>query len=522
MTLPALPKGRTAIAVIAVAVAALSLSPIVYLFATGVSFGDVRDEFRYPSTSAAVIQTIEIMLAVSAVTVVLGVFGAFLVTRTDIAMPRTMTVLFALPLAVPGFVSAYAAFSAELVFAPRLGWVTSFPGASVVLALTLYPYVFLPCVVALRHVDPALEEIVASLQPGRISRFRHVTLPALRPALAAGLLIVALHVLAEYGAMVQLGRSTLTTKVMAEMLDYGDYQSARSLSLILASLSILVLGATWLLSPASSARHVARGVARTSSRASLGRWRVPAALAALIIPILATAPTVMMTMRGFMNPRRSVAIDSGSLVSALSSTLGFALAAAVVATVVGFPVSWWVSRRPSVRSNLTERTIWLAHAMPSAVLALSLVYLATRLAPSLYKTPVVLIVSYVILFLPLAVAYQRVGLEASRQAYDDVAASLGCGPAKAFAKVTLPLALPGFIAGATLVALDASKELTTTLMLIPFNSQTLSTRLWATTNGESLDFTAAAPYAAMLVLLGVFPVAVLVRSTLRQVSANQR
>ena len=159
--------------------------------------------------------------------------------------------------------------------------------------------------------------------------------------------------------------------------------------------------------------------------------------------------------------------------------------------------------------------MWVAHAIPSAILALALVYLATRLAPSLYKMPVVLVAAYVILFLPLAVGYQRVGLEASRQLYDDVAASLGSRPARTFARVTLPLALPGFVAGAILVGLDASKELTTTLMLIPFNSQTLSTQLWATTNGEALDFTAAAPYAAMLVLLGAVPVALLVRNALR-------
>ncbi|MDQ2812903.1 MAG: hypothetical protein M3Z75_13760 [Actinomycetota bacterium] len=74
-----------------------------------------------------------------------------------------------------------------------------------------------------------------------------VVLPALRPAIAAGVLIVALHVLAKYGTMVQLGRSTLTTKIVAEMLDYGDYRSARSLSLLLGVLSIAVLLATYAL-----------------------------------------------------------------------------------------------------------------------------------------------------------------------------------------------------------------------------------------------------------------------------------
>jgi iron(III) transport system permease protein len=342
--------------------------------------------------------------------------------------------------------------------------------------------------------------------------------PALRPAVAAGVLIVALHVLAEYGAMVQLGRSTLTTKIMAEMLDYGDYRSARSLSLLLGVLSVLVLVGTWRLGPRGTARSV-RGPSRPPTRIPLGRWHLPVLTGALLIPLAAAGPTIVMTARGLTNPNRSTAIDWSRVLSAVGSTAGYALAAATVATIVALPVSWWVSRRPSTASILTERTVWVAHAIPSAILALALVYLATRLVPSLYKAPTVLVAAYVILFLPLAVAYQRVGLEASRQVYDDVAASLGSRPARTFARITLPLAFPGFAAAAILVGLDASKELTTTLMLIPFDAHTLSTRLWATTNGESLDFTAASPYAAMLVVLGCLPVYLLVRHALRHMTA---
>jgi iron(III) transport system permease protein len=229
-----------------------------------------------------------------------------------------------------------------------------------------------------------------------------------------------------------------------------------------------------------------------------------------------------MTTRGLTDPNRSVVVDWSTVGSALWSTTGYAVAAALIATLLAFPVSWWVTRRPTRRSLITERLVWLAHAIPSAILALALVYLATHLVPSFYKTPSVLVIAYVILFLPLAVAYQRVGLGTSRQVYDDVAASLGIGPLRRFARISLPLALPGFAAGAILVALDASKELTTTLMLLPFNAHTLSSRLWATTNGESLDFTAAAPYALMLVLLGVVPVFFLVRHALRHVAPRPR
>lgn len=498
----------------------MSLIPIGYLFLTGISFADIREQFRYPATAAAVWQSVELTVAISALTVVIGVGCALLVSRTDLPARQVFTVLFALPLAVPGFVTAYADYSTELTFAPQTGFVTSFPGASLIMALTLYPYVFLPSVIALRRVDPALEDVVAGLRRRRSATLWRVVVPALRPAVAAGVLIVALHVLAEYGAMVQLGRSTLTTKVMAEMLDYGDYRSARSLSLLLALLSILVLLATRALTGRNSTNHVSRGSARPPRRALLGWLRWPAAVVGLALPVAAVGPTLFMTVRGLTSTDRTVDTDWGQVGGALTSTLGYALAAALVATCAALPVSWWVTRRPSAGSNITERAVWVAHAIPSAILALSLVYLATRLVPSLYKTPSVLIAAYVILFLPLAVANQRVGLNATRRAYDEVAASLGARPWRAISRVSLPLALPGILAGAILVGLDASKELTTTLLLVPYNSSTLSTQLWATTNGESLDFTAAAPYAAMLVLLGIPPVYLLVRQTLRQLEPS--
>ncbi|MHB1289710.1 ABC transporter permease [Georgenia sp.] len=485
------------------------------------SIADIRKQLAYTATTDALGQTLTLTLLVCLLTVVLGAGCAVLVTRTSVPAPRLLTVLFTLPLAVPGFVSAYAVYSAQLVYAPRLDVVTSLPGAAVVLALSLYPYVFLPCVVALRRVDPSFEEVVATLRGDRLSAFRTVSLPALRPALAAGLLIVALHVLAEYGAVVQLGQSTLTTKIMTEMLDYGDYQSARSLSLLLAGLSLVVLVSTRWVSGRGVIGSVARGGSRPPSRAALGPARIPVTLMALLVPLLAVGPTVLMVMRGLLTSHRASAPTWTHVGSALSTTVGYAVAAALIATLCALPVSWWATRRSSVASQLTERAVWLAHAIPSAILALALVFLATRLVPPLYKSPAVLIAAYVILFLPLAVANQQVGLQSARQTYDDVAASLGSRPVRTFARVTLPLASPGFIAGAILVALDASKELTTTLMLLPFNVSTLSSELWATTNGESLDFVAAAPYAALLMLLGTVPVYLLVRHTLAQLSPTR-
>ena len=92
----------------------------------------------------------------------------------------------------------------------------------------------------------------------------------------------------------------------------------------------------------------------------------------------------------------------------------------------------------------------------------------------------------------------------------------GKGPLATFGRITLPLSLPAIGAGALLVALDAGKELTTTLLLHPTGAHTLATRLWTTTEGEVLDFAAAAPYSLSLLIIGAIPALLLARATLKQ------
>lgn len=509
--------GRGVVSALAIVVAVVSLLPIAYLFLAGISFGDIAKQFDYPTTLTDILTTVGLTVAISVLCIVLGVGAALVVVRTDVPFRRLLTVLFAMPLAIPGFVSSYAIYSASLVYAPQSEIVTTFMGATVVMSLSLYPYVFLACIVAVRNIDPAQEEAARSLNARPLAVLWRVVIPQLRPALAGGGLIVGLHVLSEYGAMVQLRQHTLTTTIMGEMLDYGDYGSARSLSLLLAGLAVILLLSNRALTGRSHALSIGRGAVRPPVRVRLGRARMPVLVVALIIPLAALGPTALMTVRGLTTVRRGAADDWMQVLQAAGTTLTFAAWTALVATLVALPVSWWISRRPSLPAQLTERAVWLAHAVPNAILALALVFLATRLLPDLYKTSALLIAAYVILYLPLAVANQRVGLQAAFVSFDEAAASLGSRAWRRLTRISLPLALPGLATGALLVGLDASKELTTTLMLLPFNAKTLATGLWGTTNGESLDFTAAAPYTLMLVILGSIPVYLIVRRTLRAV-----
>jgi iron(III) transport system permease protein len=173
------------------------------------------------------------------------------------------------------------------------------------------------------------------------------------------------------------------------------------------------------------------------------------------------------------------------------------------------------------RSKVTvalDRTIWLTHAVPGIVVALSLVFISNRLVPQLYQTSALVIIAYLILFLPNAVAAMQTPISQAPKALDEVAASLGATRLETLKRVVIPIAGPGILAGAALVALSVLKELPATLMLRETGVETLATRLWNETSVSS--FAAAAPYALILVLVAGIP-AWLLNRQVRQSMFNQ-
>ncbi|WP_137158365.1 ABC transporter permease subunit, partial [Blastococcus sp. CCUG 61487] len=201
-------------------------------------------------------------------------------------------------------------------------------------------------------------------------------------------------------------------------------------------------------------------------------------------------------------------VDIGRLVAAAGTSLGYATAGAALTVVVALPVGLLAGRHPGRAAGAVEAASWLPRAVPAVVVAISLIYLTIRHAPGVYLTPGLLVACYAVLFLPLAVGAIRASAAQAPAALEEVARSLGHGPAAVLRRVTLPLTAPGLAAGALLVFLSCLKELTATLILHPTGTETLALRLWATT--EVGRYAAAAPYAALLVLLAVVPSALLI------------
>jgi len=185
-----------------------------------------------------------------------------------------------------------------------------------------------------------------------------------------------------------------------------------------------------------------------------------------------------------------------------------------VTVVLAFPVAYLSVRYRSVLTTMMERLSYLAGALPSIVVALALITVTIRFARPIYQSVVTLIAAYVLLFLPRAMVTLRSALLQAPPELEDAARALGVKPAATLARVVLPLAAPGIFSAAALVFIAGATELTATLLLAPIGTTTLATRFWSLTG--SIDYVAAAPYAAMMILISA-PVTYLLLQTSRKV-----
>lgn len=504
---PARPTSPPVPVLVAAAVVALvGLVPLGYVVWTTaeLGFGEAVDFLVRPRVGELLWNTTRLLLAGITTTVLLGVGAAWLVGRSDLPGRGWWHGVLCAPLAVPAFVNGW-------------GWVAtthavqSFPGAVLVVTLSYYPLVYLPTVAALQRLDPAVEEVAAALGRGPLTIFWRVTLPAVGPAVSGGALLVGLHLLAEYGALQLLNYPTLTTAILQQYATVFNGPAATLLAMVLVTFCGVLLLLELLVRGRRPRSRVGAGTRREHVPVALGRWRLPV-LAALVGLAVAALGVPVTTLVRWLLRGSSAGADTAELVAAATTTLGLAVGGGVLATAAAVPVVWLAVRHRSWVSTLIERSTYTTSALPGIVVALALVTVSIRVVPPLYQTTALLLLGYVILFLPRALVSVRPTFELLPPGLEDVARSLGCsGPAVA-ARVTLPLVAPGLASAMALVGLAVSTELTATLLLSPIGVETLATGFWS--EASSISYGAAAPYALCLVLLSVPSTWLLSRLTL--------
>ena len=493
----------------AAAIALVMLLPPVYLVVRTFDAGGEAWEILFSARTVEILlRTVVLVVLVTSICTVLGVSLAWVTVRTDLPLRQLFAVLTALPLVIPSYVFALLVV---IALGPRgmlQGWLEPFgvdrlpdifglPGAVFTLSLLSFPYVALPVRAALHRLDPALDEASRGLGRGPWTTFFRVTLPLLRPAIIAGALLVALYTLSDFGAVAMLRYETFTWAIFNEFEAALDRTVAAALSLALVALAMtLLIVETWTRGRGQYYR-VTPGAVREAARISLGRWRWPVSVGMGILVFLSlAAPLGIMlfwVVRG---------LSSGEPLAFLWSntwnSIAISLAAAVTAAIASIPIAVLVVRFPSRLTGALERMTFIGFALPGVAVALAFVFFASAVARPIYQTSFLLVVAYIVLFLPAAVAATQTSLRQVSPRIEEAARGLGKSSLEAFRLVTLPLLARGVLAGGALVFLLTMKELPATLILGPIGFRTLATSVWA---AWSEAFIARAALASLLLVL---------------------
>ncbi|MCH7739040.1 MAG: iron ABC transporter permease [Chloroflexi bacterium] len=507
-----------------IAVAGLVALPVVYLvvrtFSGDSSAADLIFRMR---TAEILFRSVLLVAIVTAGSIAIAVPMAWLTLRTDLPLKRFWAVTSVLPLVIPSFIAGFVFVVAlgprgmlqgllnTLFGVDRIPDMFGLPGASFVLILLTFPYVLIPVRASLRRMDPAMEEMARGLGRGSVRAFASITLPLLRPAIAAGGLLSALYTLSDFGAVSILRYETFTWAVFLQYESAFDRAIAAALSLVLVAVALGILAVDVATRGRGRYHRTTVGTARPPGPVNLGRWRWPAfGFVASVVGLSLAAPLAILVFWAVRGVARGedVGIDSGTVFNSLQAS-GFA---AVFTTIAAIPVAILAVRHRSLLSTAIELITHLGFALPGIAVALALVFFGVNVFTPIYQTRTLLVVAYVVLFLPAAAGAIKASLMQVNPRIEEAARGLGKGPWRVTYRITFPLVLPGILAGAATVFLLTMKELPATLILGPIGFKTLSTQIWGFTT-EAFFAKAAVPALVLVIASGIPAAFLLLRDT---------
>ncbi len=545
------PGGRGGWALAAGGIALLVALPILGLLASFRALdGSVWLHLAATVLPGYVSNTLLLMAGVGAGTAILGVACAWLVTLCRFPFSRALEWALLLPMAFPAYVLAYA-YTGLMDFAGPVqgllraltGWqggdywfpqLRSMGGAIAMMTLVLYPYVYMLARAAFLEQSVCVLEASRTLGCSPRQAFFRVALPLARPAVAGGVALALMEALNDFGTVQYFAVDTFTTGIYRTWLGLGQFDAAAQLALVLLIFVIVLLA----VERSSRARG---GIGATSTRYRelprfrLRGWRAGAALTLCLLPVILgfVLPLALFVYWVAGDPALAGQDWLGRLVPVTRNSVILAMVAALL--VVGLAMVVAYAQRLAGQGPLgaavaiAARFSGLGYAMPGTVIAVGLLapltLADTALAGLLERlfgidagllltgTAGALLFAYVVRFLAVAANPLEAGLARITASMDHAARSLGRGPFGAFRAVHAPLIRPSLLTAGLLVFVDVMKELPATLLLRPFNFDTLAVQVYQLASDERLA--ESAPGAIAIVAVGILPVLLLSRAIAR-------
>ena len=511
----------------------VSLPIVVTLLSLAHPAGPIWEHLRETVLNEYLLNTLALMMLTGALSLLLGVSTGWLIGACQFRGRATLSWLLMLPLASPAYIVAYVYTDLLEVSGPvqttLRSWLSlgindlQFPpirnltGAAVLLSLVLYPYIYLLCRNSFAGRSGVQFDAARVLGHGPFSAFFRVALPAARPAVVGGLALVLMETLADFGVVSYFSVPTFSTGIFRTWLGLGDPQAALKLASFMLLFVIVLVG----LEESNRRGAVDRGDIAGASQINLTGIRAFFAIAACVLPILL----------GFVIPAVTLAIYAADNVNAVTqakftqlalNSLLLAMAAGVGVTLIAWVLAYVKRLRPSRLTHGLIRVSTLGYALPGILLAVALLKpvggfdawlmetWSSLSTPLLSGSLFLLLCAYVCRF--LTVAYQSVdsGFAGISHDIDAAARTLGTSTNEMIRKVHFPLLRPSIFAACLLVFVDVMRELPATLILRPFNFDTLATQVYRLASDERLAEASGA--ALLIVILGVLPAVLLQRT----------
>ncbi len=483
--------------------------------------------------------TFWIVVGVGAGTIAGGVGAAWLVSLCRFPGRRIFEWALLLPLAVPAYVVAYAYAglfdAAGPVHAALRGWlgvdgavswypnIRSLWGAVLVLVVVLYPYVYMLARAAFLEQSVCVLEVSRTLGLTPWGSARRVALPLARPSIAVGAALALMEALNDFGAVQHFGVDTFVTAIFRVWQVQGDATGAAQLALLL----ILFVAALVWIERASRGRaafmHMSRRY-RPLPAYELEGWRGAGAAAFCLVPVFLGFLLPAAALGVWTFEQWSAAVDARFWRLALNSFV-LASGAALLCVILGGGIAYALRRgRRSRALKGAAGIVGLGYAVPGAVIAVGVALVlggfdrfvnalgggtALWLSGGLFA----LYFAYAVRFLPIALGAVESGFTRVTPHMDDAGRMLGHGPGGVFRRIHAPMLKGSLLTAALLVFVDVMKELPATLMLRPFNFDTLAIRTYEFASDEQLKL--AAPAALAIVAVGIVPVILLSRAIAR-------
>jgi len=527
-----------------VLVALILALPVLVVFAhLFLPATDVWQHMRETVLRDYVVNSLLLMLGVGVGVLLIGIPAAWLVSLCEFPGRRLFQWALLLPLAMPAYIIAYT-YTGMLDFPGPVqtqlrewfGWgygdywfpeIRSLGGAMVMLSLVLYPYVYLLARAAFLEQSVCVLEVSRTLGNGPWAGFMRVALPLARPAIITGLSLALMETLADYGTVAYFGIPTFTTGIFRTWFGMGDPGAAAQLAGVLMTfVFVLIVLERW-------SRRRAR-FHHTSSRYTqlpryhLKGWRRAAALFVCILPVAL----------GFLLPATQLTVWAVGTTDEWMNTeflrltwnsLSLAAIAALLAVALALFMAYGQRLRPSWTNAVAVRVAGMGYAIPGTVIAVGVMLpfawldntvdgwmrasfgISTGLLLS--GTLVALIFAYCVRFLAVSLQTVEAALGKIKPSMDDAARSLGMPPNRVLRHVHMPIMRGSLLTALLLVFVDVLKELPATLILRPFNFNTLAVRTFELASDERLADAASAALA--IVIAGIIPVILLSRTISR-------